>query len=66
MCFSSREPAAQERIPSREQAAAEHRLKGRIRFQVQSLVEAPKAEKMAQARLQALEKQVVEEKLGNS
>ena len=66
MCFSSREPAAQERIRSRERAVAEHRLKERIRFQVQSLVEAPKAEKTAQARLQALEKQVVEERLGSS
>ena len=66
MCFSSREPAAQERIPSRERAVAELRLKERIRFQVQSLVEAPKAEKTAQARLQALEKQAVEERLGNS
>ena len=66
MCFSSREPAAQERIRSRERAVAELRLKERIRFQVQLLVEAPKAEKTAQARLQALEKQVVEERLGNS
>ena len=66
MCFSSREPAAQERIRSREQAVAEHRLKGRIRFQVQSLVEALKAEKTAQARLQGPERQVVEERLGSS
>ena len=66
MFFSSRGQAAQERIRSRERAVAELRLKGRIRFQVQSLVEAPKAEKMDQARLQALEKQVVEERLGSS
>ena len=66
MCCSSREPAAQERIRSRERAVAELRLKERIHFQVQLLVEAPKAEKTAQARLQALEKQVVEERLGNS
>ena len=66
MCFSSREPAAQERIRSRERAVAEHRLKERIRFQVQLLVEARKAEKTAQARLRALEKQAVEERLGNS
>ena len=66
MCSSSREPAAQERIPSREPAVAELRLKERIRFQVQSLVEAPKAEKTAQARLQGPEKQAVEERLGNS
>ena len=66
MCFSSREPAAQERIPSRERAVAEHRLKERILFQVQLLVEARKAEKTAQARLQGPEKQAVEERLGNS
>ena len=66
MFFSSREPAAQERIRSRERAVAEHRLKGRIRFQVQSLVEAPKAEKTAQARLQGLGKQAVVERLGSS
>ena len=66
MFFSSRGQAAQERIRSRERAVAELRLKERIRFQVQSLVEAPKAEKTAQARLRALEKQAVEERLGNS
>ena len=66
MFFSSREPAAQERIRSRERAVAERRLKGRIHFQVQSLVEAAKAEKMDQVRLQGLEKQAVEERLGNS
>ena len=66
MCFSSRELAAQERIPSRERAVAEHRLRERIHFQVQSLVEAAKAEKMDQARLQGPEKQAVEERLGNS
>ena len=66
MCSSSREPAAQERIRSRERAVAELRLKERIHFQVQLLVEAPKAEKTAQARLQGPERQAVEERLGNS
>ena len=66
MFFSSREPAVQERIRSRERAVAEHRLKERIRFQVQLQVEAPKAAKMDQARLQGPEKQAVEERLGNS
>ena len=66
MCFSSRERAAQERIRSRERAVAELRLKERIHFQVQLLVEARKAEKTAQARLQGPEKQAVEERLGNS
>ena len=66
MCFSSREPAARERIPSRERAVAELRLKERIHFQVQLLVEAPKAAKMDQARLQGPEKPAVEGKLGNS
>ena len=66
MFFSSRGQAAQERIRSRERAVVEHRLKGRIRFQVQSLVEAPKAEKMDQARLRGPERQAVEERLENS
>ena len=66
MFFSSREPAVQERIRSRERAVAEHRLRERIHFQVQSLVEAAKAEKMDQARLQGPERQVVDERLGNS
>ena len=66
MCSSSRELAARERIRSRERAVAEHRLRERILFQVQLQVEAPKAEKTAQARLQGPEKQAVEERLGNS
>ena len=66
MFFSSREPAVQERIRSRERAVAEHRLRERILFQVQLQVGAAKAEKMDQARLQGPEKQAVEEKLGNS
>ena len=66
MFFSSREPAVQERIRSRERAVAEHRLRERIHFQVQLLVGARKAAKMAQARLQGPEKQAVEERLGNS
>ena len=66
MCCSSRELAARERILFRERAVAELRLKGRTHFQVQSLVEALKAEKMDQGRLQGPEKQVVEERLGNS